>query len=300
MRIQEIPKPHLDVQSHGSIRVLSDEALFQATGIAIAFSQRHGGVSSGPYQSLNLGSHVDDDIDLVRENRARLLEALGGGDLPLIVPKQVHGTDLVIVNQAGDQALLTASEQAARGADGVVVTVPQVAAMLCFADCVPIIIVSPSRRFAVVHAGWRGVAASIVVKALEALVSLDSADQTEPIDATSTYGPAIQEQEALEPSVLASTYNVYIGPYIHAECFECSEEVHRQFTDKFGDDCAFDSSHIDLGAALRKDLFLCGVLPERIADADICTVCSTDDYYSFRAADGLCGRHGALAFRLDA
>ena len=63
----------------------------------IAFSGRAGGVSEGAYSSLNVGGHVGDAAQAVQENRRRLAEALGAGGLPLVVPKQVHGTALVDV-----------------------------------------------------------------------------------------------------------------------------------------------------------------------------------------------------------
>ena len=73
------------------------------------------------------------------------------------------------------------------------------AALLCYADCVPVIIVSPTGRFAVVHAGWRGVDNLISVKAVRSMAYAD---------------------EALLGADAASTYNVYIGPHIGPECFE--------------------------------------------------------------------------------
>ena len=92
--------------------------------------------------------------------------------------------------------------------------------------------------------------------------------------------------------------SVYIGPYIHAECFECGLDVHRAFVERFGEACAPDGAHIDLGAALVADLADAGIDTERrLADADICTACDTQRFYSYRASGGVCGRHGALAFR---
>ncbi len=88
--------------------------------------------------------------------------------------------------------------QAQDGADGLVVHALNAAALLCYADCVPVIIVSPTGRFAVVHAGWRGVDNLISVKAVRSMAYADEA----PLGADA-----------------ALTYNVYIGPHIGPECF---------------------------------------------------------------------------------
>lgn len=69
-----------------SISAYSDKALYAATGVRIAFTTREGGVSRMPYASLNLGSHVKDDIASVRENRHRVLRAFANEDTPLFVP----------------------------------------------------------------------------------------------------------------------------------------------------------------------------------------------------------------------
>ncbi len=93
------------------------------------------------------------------------------------------------------------------------------------------------------------------------------------------------------------SYNVYIGPHIHGECFECGEDLIRRFVDQFGEACSRDPRHVDLAEALRIDLVRVGVDGSRIADAGACTMCHPDQYYSYRAEGGTCGRHGALAFR---
>ena len=82
-----------------------------------------------------------DAVDAVQENRRRLLAALGAEGMPLVVPNQVHGTRIVAIDDASD--IEDACAAAAEGADGLLVGVPDVAALLCFADCVPVVVVSP-------------------------------------------------------------------------------------------------------------------------------------------------------------
>lgn len=244
----------------------TDEALFARTGVRVAFTERSGGASKGAFDSLNLGSHVGDDLAAVEANRAALASALGFAGAPVVVPKQVHGDRLVAID--GTRTVEEVRADVAQGADGLIVRTPGVAGLLCYADCTPVIVVAPTGAAAVVHAGWRGVAAHIAVSALSALCA----------DGAARPGDC----------------NVYIGPYIHAECFEVSAELRDAFARDFGEDCAPDARHVDMGACLRRDLGEAGVAPERIADVDVCTVCTTERFYSYRASSGTCGRHGAF------
>ena len=273
-----IPKPHLDARRLGARRVpaLVDEALARAVGVRIAFTGRAGGVSEPPYDTFNLGSHVGDDPAAVERNRAIALEALGAPDALLVSLNQVHGTDGVLVASADGPSLAEARAKAGEGADFAVVEAADVAALLCFADCAPLIIVSPTGRFAVAHAGWRGAVARIAAKAARALADRDAAELGEGATAS---------------------YNAYIGPHIRSECFECGAEVAGAFRAEFGACAVTGARHVDLSAALAADLAHAGLDPARILDAGVCTKCRSDEYFSYRASGGVCGRHGAIAVR---
>lgn len=276
-----LPAPHLDARPCGARRIsmLTDDALFEATGIRIAFTGRAGGVSEGAFSSLNLGAHVQDNLESVMQNRALVMEALDAPGVPAIVPNQVHGTEIVAVNAADAASVVAAQQRAQAGADALVVTTQNVAAMLCFADCTPVIIASPSGRFTVAHAGWRGVVGNIAPLSVQRLAAADGA------------------QNAMQVQALAATYNVYIGPHIHADHFEVGEEVVEQFRTQFGESCIADARHVSMLEALSVSLERIGVNRARICDAGICTQCEPKRYYSYRASGGTCGRHGAIAFR---
>lgn len=279
MTATRLPLPSLAPGELGGIPLVTDDALARQTGVRVVFTGRAGGVSEGPWAALNLGSHVDDDPAAVAENRRRVAAALGIDPSALIVPSQVHGTQLVSVDASDAASVARAADRAAAGADGIVVGAPGVAALLCFADCVPVIVVSPSGRFAVVHAGWRGVAASIAPKAVAALVEADRAVLG--ADAPTT-----------------ADLNVYVGPHIRSCCFACGDDVRSQFADAFGEGCVA-GGNVDLAAALAVDLGRAGVDAARIADAGRCTRCHPDEFFSYRASGGVCGRHGAVACRLE-
>ena len=255
--------------SEEAIYAYTDEALFEASGVRIAFTERAGGFSVSPFDSLNLGEYVDDDPAVVQGNRRKLLSALGFPNAQIISPKQVHGTDVAIWRYMNETNLVRQTAQ--QGADALVVEDAQCAALLVFADCMPVILVAPNGAFAVAHAGWRGAYGHVAVRALLALC----------------------EYSCCQPGEC----NAYIGPYIHAECFEVSNDLMQRFSIAFGEDCTPDARHVDLGRVVSSDLQHAGIVPERIADVDICTACNTSKFYSYRAQQGICGRHGALAVR---
>ena len=278
MATLDLPLPTLVEGCFASITAFTDEALYKTCGVRVAFTERNGGVSKDPYDSLNFGSHVEDDPSSVKQNRSLLMKAFADSSCDLIVPKQVHGDDVLTIASVDEVAEV--SRLASLGADAITVEEKRVAALLCFADCVPVIAVAPMGVFSVIHAGWRGVENGIAQKAIKQMAERVA------------FLSGFSEEE-----VLAHT-NVYLGPYIHAECFETGEEVHRLFVEKYGEECAFDQTHINLGKALRVQFERIGISSERIADVDYCTVCNNDKFFSFRAQLGIAGRHGAFAIRL--
>ena len=138
--------------------------------VRFAFTERTGGVSEDAYSSLNLGSHVGDDPFAVQENRRRALEAMGAAECEhnLLVPNQVHGDHVVTVTSNGADDLENIREQIAEGCDAIVCTAHEAPVLLCFADCVPVVLVAPG-GFAVVHSGWKGTIARISAKGCQAL-----------------------------------------------------------------------------------------------------------------------------------
>lgn len=253
-----------------ALRVLTDEALFEACGTRIAFTSRAGGMSEGPYASLNLSYAVGDDEVAVDANRACLCECLGSHNCidSLVSPLQVHGSDILEIRQ-----VVEARQEAVKGADGIMCTQVGIPVLLCFADCVPVILVAPNGSFAVIHSGWRGSIASISGLGLAKL------------------------QKATGCS--SSEINCYIGPHIGACCYEVADDLVGQFVAEFGDACDAGNAHLDLAAAVTASLVRAGASASRIAHANICTSCHHDEYYSYRADAGITGRHGAFAIRKE-
>ena len=282
----------------GPIRVLTDPTLEEQTGVIAVFSERTGGVSGGAFRSLNLDGRMDDP-DAATFNRKLLLEALGAApDTRLVVPVQVHGSavgrvfsseetewhgidaggcgsgadhepkdDLVPIDLAGNRL------EGGVECDAVLVDRPGVAAMLLYADCVPIILVAPGGTFCVVHSGWRGTIESISSEAVRALANASGADP--------------------------SGFNAYIGPHIGLCCYEVDTELVGRFARRFGPGClgGGEGRHLDLGRCVTIALQEAGVSVERIVDEKVCTADSTDRFFSHRAESGRTGRFGAVCYR---
>jgi YfiH family protein len=136
-----------------TFRTAGEHLAIDLPGGTALFTTRRGGVSEGPYASLNLGLWTDDDAGRVRDNRERVRAAVGAERLAQ--GRQVHGTRVVVDAEGIEEA------------DGQVTTVPGVAAMVLVADCLPVALAGPE-RVGMVHVGWRGLAAGILDGGVEA------------------------------------------------------------------------------------------------------------------------------------
>jgi YfiH family protein len=135
-------------------RAQGEHFAVELDGASVLFTTRRGGVSEGPYESLNLGRLTGDEGPNVDENRARLAESVGTEWERFRWARQVHGTDVA----RGDR----------EEADGQVVAEPHTPAMVFVADCLPIALAGPG-AVAMLHAGWRGLAGGIVKNGVEPL-----------------------------------------------------------------------------------------------------------------------------------
>lgn len=261
--------PQLTRFTEGGVTLLGDKS--RPGGVTLAFTERTGGVSLPPFDSLNLGSRCGDDPAAVAENRRRVLDALGASSLManLVEPRQVHGSDVVVVRSAEPRALDAARQEAQLGRDAVVCTCAGVPVLLCYADCVPVVLVVPG-GFAVVHSGWKGTLARISARALEVLCD--------------------------ETGEVPSSAVAYVGPHIMGADYEVSHELVESFVREFGEPARVGERNLDLAHCVDACLVDAGVLPGSICHAGVSTPRATDRFFSYRAEAGTCGRHAAVAF----
>lgn len=224
------------------------------------FTERGGGTSAPPYQSLNLGFHTGDDASLVRENRQRVERFLGTG--PLVSVRQVHGAKVIRAKAEPDH-------EARPAADGLEVERPGVPAAVLVADCLPIVLASSEEHKAVVvHAGWRGLAVDILGRAVSRF--------DRPARVAAAIGPAI-------------------GP-CH---YEVGEDVARAVESGSSAGARWerrgDRVVLDLPATAERRLGEAGVTA--VEQAGTCTACEESRFFSHRR-DGVTGRQAGIAMRL--
>lgn len=250
---------------------LATFASFSSPEIAHGVSTRAGGVSIGPYTSLNLGSSVGDEPEAVMENRARLARSLGFAPERLVTTPQVHGKDVLVVTEETAPGALQVR------ADILVTREPGWLLMQRYADCVPLLLWHERARVvSVAHAGWRGTVLGVAGRAVEAVGELG--------------GDVAGLRAAVGPS---------IGPC----CFEVGDEVADQFPDADGarTEGPRGRPHLDLWEINRRQLVAAGIPSERVEVAGVCTRCNPETYFSHRALGYPAGRFGAaIGLRADA
>jgi polyphenol oxidase len=223
----------------------------------VGFGSRVGGVSKAPYESLNIGVLTEDADAAVIENRARLAGAVGAKPWDVPIGLQVHKADIAVHTAPQVPSPFAEPGTALEEVDGHVVRGPGLAPLVLTADCLPVALAGPG-GVAMLHCGWRGLAAGIVAR-----------------------GAAIVEATAAA-----------IGPGIGPCCFEVGPEVTEQFAD-LGEGIA-DGRMLDLPEIARRLLARAGV--ERVESADLCTFCEAELFFSHRRDRGVTGRMGNLAW----
>ncbi|HEY6584057.1 MAG TPA: polyphenol oxidase family protein [Gaiellaceae bacterium] len=224
----------------------------------VVFSTRAGGVSEGPYESLNLGVMTADDPERVAENRRLLAERAGIDAERACMAWQQHGTD---VRRAEPEGIVTLTERAP--CDGWWSDEPGQGMLLLTADCLPVAI---GRRngdrpaLAVLHVGWRGLLDGIVEQGVT----------------------------ALGDGRLAAA----IGPGIGPCCYEVRTDVAEPYELEFGREVLPDG-RLDLWRATELALNQAGV--EEVERTDLCTFCHPDLFFSHRRDRGVTGRQGVIA-----
>ena len=146
-----------------AVRVLRS-GVMPNDGVSHGFLTREGGVSEGPFRSLNCGFGSNDVRAHVAENRWRALATVGLQDAPLITPIQVHGARVLVVAEPAGQP---------EKADAIVTRIPQVAIGILTADCAPVLLVDPQARvLGAAHAGWKGAVAGVLQQTVAAMETI--------------------------------------------------------------------------------------------------------------------------------
>lgn len=227
--------------------------------VAHGFFTRQGGVSAGPYHSLNVSLAVGDRRELVAENQRRLQQALGLAGLAGAV--QVHGGRAAVITAAGQVPVADIP-----AVDILITTVSGLGLLIKQADCQAVMFYDPVHRVvANVHCGWRGQVANILGETVDLLHSRFG---TRPSDLYAAVGPSL-------------------GP--------CCAEF-RNFRQEFPPALwtyQVRPTYFDLWRLSRDQLLAAGLSPARLDLAGLCTRCQAAEFFSYRR-DRLSGRQGAV------
>ena len=169
---------------------------FDSGSARFAFTDRTGGVSAAPYDSLNLGGGVGDTPDAVAENQRRLASAIGLPASRLVFPRQVHGVDVAVVDGPWPAGALPPQ------VDAIVTTSAELGLVVVVADCFPVLLADDdSGMVAAAHVGRRGLAAGLVPRVVAAMADLGGSPER--IDAV-------------------------VGPGICGACYEVPPDLHAE------------------------------------------------------------------------
>jgi YfiH family protein len=227
---------------------VSDELAFELPGRGRAlFTTRADG---------NLSTGTGDGYEHGLGRRAQMCERLGLRWA--CSSRQVHGTAIHAIERVAG----VGGEPVPIDADGHATTLPEVAAMVLAADCLPVALggVDGTEAVAMVHAGWRGLAAGVLEQGVRAVRELSGGGRIVAV----------------------------IGPAAGVCCYEVGPEVHAAFNDAHR-----QGQHIDPRAIARERLLAAGV--GEVRDVDACTICDTR-FFSHRREGQRAGRHAGIAW----
>ena len=242
-------------------------------GMTAFSTTRQGGYSLGSYGEFNINRYCGDSEEAIRQNRALLCQVLGIEDRCLLMPHQVHQTEMAVVDE--DFLRLSSDEvqQRMEGVDAVMTNVLGVCIGVSTADCIPVLLYDGKHRAScAIHAGWRGTVKRIVEKAVAKMAEV--------------YGSRPEDLTA------------QIGPGIHLESFEVGDEVFEAFAQEgfqmeaisrkypvagiSADGSVMKKWHIDLPMCNRQQLLAAGLPDEQIAVSPVCTFQQSETYFSAR------------------
>lgn len=224
-------------------------------GVSAGFTTRWSGTSPAPWSTLNLSENVGDAKRHVSQNRKVLLDHLKWPGA-LIIPRQVHGSEVLIIEEPTDWDALE-GDAAITSASGILLGV-------LVADCVPILLADRrGRAVGCVHAGWRGTAQDIATRAVNAMTAFAG---TDPEDVQAAIGPCI-------------------GPC----CYEVDDPV-LQALSRACPGGLPQTTRVDLQEINRRQLVAAGMIDDHIEILRLCTSCRKDLFFSYRRDFGQTGR----------
>ena len=264
-------------KAKNGVEYFSFEALEKYTELINGFSTRIGGISEGPYASMNLSfSREPDNKEGVLENYKRMAEALGVKEDSFVLSYQEHSTNVRVVNKS-DMGKGVSVERDYRNIDGLITDERGITLGAFFADCIPLYFYDRKKQvIGLAHSGWRGTCKRM--------------------------GAVMIDEMAKNFGTDAKDVIACIGPGICQDCYQVSEDVYEEFSKNFKSEDiksifredGEDHFRLSLWKANETVLKEAGVLPENIFTSNICTACNPDLLYSHRIMGDIRGNMAAF------
>ncbi|MBN2644975.1 MAG: peptidoglycan editing factor PgeF [Desulfuromonadaceae bacterium] len=255
----------MELVKQGKISCL--QARWSTAGALAGVTTRNGGISRPPYNSLNLGSNTDDAAYNVEGNRSVLALEFGIPLHQLLLVKQVHGSDVLVVNSENADVSHFQDVEA----DAIVSNQRGLMIGVTVADCYPVLLFDPQQQVvAAVHVGWRGAAAGIIGKTLQVMEA---------------------EFSSRAADVLAA-----VGPGISARHYVVGKDVRDAFRaaghdwNSIAEEQSLGKWQLDLKESCRLQLAAAGIKPGHCEISEPCTYRHKELFFSYRRDQGKTGR----------
>ena len=248
-------------------------------GVTAFSSTRHGGYSKGNYAEFNINHYCGDDEQAISQNREALCRLLGISSDRLLMPHQVHQTEIAVV----DKGLLGLSPEEQRekldGIDALMTNIAGLCIGVSTADCTPVLLYDPVHQaICAIHAGWRGTVQRIVEKTVKKMAAVYC---THPCDLIAQIGPGIS-LDSFE--VGDEVYDAFAKEGFPMELiskkYPCNDGGSQFFT--LHSSLFTSKWHIDLPECNRQQLLSMGIPSDHIAVSPVCTFLQPDTFFSAR------------------
>jgi polyphenol oxidase len=245
--------------------------------LTVAFSSRNGGISSPPYDTNNLGLHVNDNKNSVINNRQLTADKLNWELSSWTAADQIHEDQIVKVTSPLSGSGARSYEDTIKRTDALYTAETNILLTLGYADCVPVYFFSREKGLVgIAHAGWKGTVKNIAGKMVRLW----------------------QEMENIHPGSIHAA----IGPSISHCCYEVDDRVINSLEETLPDWKPYEKIEegryrLQLKEANYRLLIQEGVPPEHIYVSSYCTSCSEDLFFSHRRDRGKTGRMMAFIGR---
>ena len=248
--------------------------LFDSFNVSHMFTTKNGGVSSGPFESLNMSpgkGQIKDIRENVEHNHEMVANALGFSYSDIFRTHQMHTTNIEIVTENN---IGTDHRTYLDGIDGLITKEKGVLLSARMADCVPVLLYdTKNAACAAIHSGWRGTLGGIVPKAVQMMYD--------------NFGS--------EPESMIAA----IGPAAQSCCYEVGKEVFDAFVAQNSDFATgFEQRngklYLNLHIIIADQLKICGFGDNNISISRLCTICYPELFFSHRRQGAVRGTMAAL------